>query len=55
MVLFGIVLVVEECFSLIQNAVVYWLRYVKSQSLRGAKWMQPLQPSQKTPGIFLPL
>lgn len=51
----GLFLWWNECISLIRNAVVYFLRYSEGKYLDGAKQMQPLQPSQKTPHIFLPL
>lgn len=38
----------EKCFSLIQNAVMYFFRHPKGNSLEGVKWIQSLQPNQKT-------
>lgn len=51
----GLFLWWNKCISLIQNAVVYLLRYPEGKYPEGAKWMQPLQPSQKAPRISLPL
>lgn len=45
----------NKCVSHIQNAVIYFFRYPKGKSLEGAKWIQSLQPSQKTPCLSIPL
>lgn len=43
----------NKCISLIQNAVIYFFKYPKGKSLEDVKWIQSLQPNQKTPCLSI--